>query len=82
MPYCGMGETDCLLRGHVILVATPHEGAQPTYRAYLVAEDDPKKARALVQRHLRPTEVATTLAAFPDVLGQTVGLEPGAAIRL
>jgi hypothetical protein len=77
-----MSETDRLPRGHVILVATPSEGAHPTYRAYLVAEDDPAKARALVAHHLRPAEIAYTLAAFPDVLRQIVGLELGGVMRL
>jgi hypothetical protein len=67
--------------GHVILVVTPNDGAQPSYRAYLVAEDDPMKARSVVARHLRPAKIAHTLAAFPDVLRQLVGLEPGSAIR-
>jgi hypothetical protein len=77
-----MSETGRLPRGHVILVATPHEGAQPTYRAYLVAEDDPAKARALVARHLGSAEVGYTVAAFPDVLAQIPGLEPGGVMRL
>jgi hypothetical protein len=77
-----MSETDRLPRGHVILVATPQEGAQAKYRAYLVAEDDPIKARSLISRHLHQAEIAYTLAAFPDVLRQIVGLEPGGVLRL
>jgi hypothetical protein len=63
--------------GHVVLVLTPNEAAQPSYRAYLVAENDSLKARALVARHNHPNEIAYTLAAFPDVLQQIVGLQPG-----
>jgi hypothetical protein len=66
-----------LPQGHVILVATPNADAQPSYRTYLVAEADPLKARALVARHVRNDEIAYVLAAFPDVLGQIPGLEPG-----
>jgi hypothetical protein len=77
-----MSETERLPCGHVILVATPSDGAQSSYRAYLVADDDPIKARSLVARYLRPAEVAYTLAAFPDVLRQIVGLEAGGVIRL
>jgi hypothetical protein len=69
-------------RGHVVLVATPNDGAQPSYRAYLVAEDDPLKARSLVARNLRPDEIAYVLAAFPDVLQQIPGLEAGGVMRL
>lgn len=69
-------------RGHVILVVTPNEGAQPTYRAYLVAENDPVKARSLVARHIQADEIAYTLATLPDVLRQIVGLEPGGVLRL
>jgi hypothetical protein len=69
-------------RGHVILVVTPNEGAQPSYRAYLVAEDDSVKARSLVARRIRSAEIAYALAAFPDVLQQIVGLEPGGVLRL
>ena len=47
-----------------------------------MADDDPIKARSLVARYLRPAEVAYTLAAFPDVLRQIVGLEAGGVIRL
>jgi hypothetical protein len=68
--------------GHVILVVTPNDGAQPSYRAYLVAEDDPDKARAIVSPHLRPHEIMQVLAAFPDVLQQILGLEPGGVMRL
>jgi hypothetical protein len=64
------------------LVATPNPGAQPSYRAYLVAEDDPLKARSLVLRHIRTEEIAYVLAAFPDVLRQIPGLEPGGVMRL
>lgn len=60
-------------RGHIILVVTPNEGAQPSYRAYLVAENDPLKARSLVARHIHTDEIAYTLAAFPDVLQQIAG---------
>jgi hypothetical protein len=75
-----MSETP--LRGHVVLVITPNEGSQPSYRAYLVAEDDPVKARSIVARSLRPDEIAYTLAAFPNVLGQIPGLEAGGVMRL
>jgi hypothetical protein len=64
-------------QGQVILVATPNPGAQPSYRAYLVAEDDPLKARSLVLRHIRTEEIAYVLAAFPDVLRQIPGLGSG-----
>jgi hypothetical protein len=77
-----MSETSSLPRGQVVLVVTPNDDAQPSYRAYLVAEDDPVKARSLVARHLRSDEIAYTLAAFPDVLRQIVGLEAGGALRL
>ena len=77
-----MSETDRPTHGHVILVATPHGGGQPSYRTYLVAEDDREKARTLIARHLRPTETTYTLAAFPDVLAQIPGLEPGGVMRL
>jgi hypothetical protein len=77
-----MRQTQGPRRGHVILVATPHEGTQPTYRAYIVADDDPVKARALVARGLRPDEIVYTLAAFPDVMGQIPGLEAGRLMRL
>jgi hypothetical protein len=77
-----MSEPSSPPRGHVVLVVTPHDDAQPSYRAYLVAEDDPVKARSLVARHLRSDEIAYTLAAFPDVLRQIVGLEAGGALRL
>jgi len=70
------------LRGHVVLVMTPNDGAQPSYRAYLVAEDDPLKARSLVARHIRSDEIAYVLAAFPDVLQQIPGLEAGGVVRL
>jgi hypothetical protein len=70
------------LRGHVILVATPSVSAQPTYRAYLVAEDDPAKAQDAVARNLLPGETAYVLAAFPDVLRHIQGLESGGALRL
>jgi hypothetical protein len=75
-------QTKTLSCGHVVLVLTPTEGAQPSYRAYLVAEEDPLKARALVARHNHPDEIAYTLAAFPDVLAQIPGLEPRGALRL
>ena len=77
-----MSETHVLPLGHVILVVTPTPGAQPTYRAYLVAEDDPQKARALVARFIHVDEIAYVLAAFPDVLQQIPGLEPGGVVRL
>jgi|HubBroStandDraft_1064217.scaffolds.fasta_scaffold1005636_1 hypothetical protein len=80
-----MSRPSGLSHGHIILVVTPNEGAQPSYRAYLVAEDDPEKARSIVARHMRnmrPTEIAYTLAAFPDVLGQILGLETGGVMRL
>jgi hypothetical protein len=63
-------------------VVTPNEGAQPSYRAYLVAADDPTKARLLVARYIRADEIAYALAAFPDVLRQIPGLEPGGVLRL
>ncbi len=69
-------------QAHVILVVTPTEGAQPTYRAYVVAESDPAKARSVMARHIRPDEIAYVLAAFPDVLRQIPGLEPGGVMRL
>jgi hypothetical protein len=75
-------KTKTLPRGHVVLVLTPVDGAQPSYRAYLVAENDPLKARALVARYNHPDEIAYTLAAFPDVLQEIVGLGPGGALRL
>ena len=77
-----MSKASNLPRGHVVLVVTPNEGAQPSYRAYLVAEDDPLKARSLVARHIRPNDIAYVLAAFPDVLHQIPGLEAGGAVRL
>jgi hypothetical protein len=77
-----MSETHPVPRGHVILVVTPTPGAQPTYRAYIVAEDDPLKARALVARYLRADEIAYVLAAFPAVLQQIPGLAPGGVMRL
>jgi hypothetical protein len=77
-----MSETHLLPRGHVILVVTPTPGAQPTYRAYVVAEDDPLKARALVARFIRADEMAYVLAAFPAALQQIPGLEPGGVLRL
>jgi hypothetical protein len=64
------------------MVMTPNPDAQPTYRAYLVAEDDPVKARSLMARYVGLDEVAYVLAAFPDVLRQIPGLEPGGAMRL
>jgi hypothetical protein len=77
-----MSEMQSHPHGHVILVATPTEGAYPTYRAYLVAEHDPAKARSVVARHIRPDEVVYVLAAFPDALRQIPGLEPGGVMRL
>jgi len=77
-----MSETHLLPRGHVILVMTPNSDAKPSYRGYVVAEDDPLKARSLVARHLRTEEIAYVLAAFPDVLQQMPGLEPGGVLRL
>ena len=77
-----MSETHLLPRGHVILVMTPTPGAQPTYRAYVVAEDEPLKARALVARFIHVDEIAYVLAAFPAVLQQIPGLEPGGVMRL
>ncbi len=77
-----MSKAHPLPRGHVILVATPQQGAQRSYRAYLVAQDDPLKARAVMARHVRTDEIAYVLAAFPDVLQQIPGLEPGGVIRL
>jgi hypothetical protein len=77
-----MSETNLLPRGHVILVVTPNSGAKPSYRAYVVAEDDPLKARALMVRHIRTDEIAYVLAAFPDVLQHIPGLEPGGVMRL
>jgi hypothetical protein len=68
--------------GHVVLVVTPNPGAQPSYRAYLVAEADPLKARSLVVRHIHTDEIAYTLAAFPDVLQQIARLELGGVLRL
>jgi hypothetical protein len=68
--------------GHIVLVMTPTEGAQPTYRTYLVAENDPMKARSIVARHVRPEEITYVLAAFPDVLREIPGLEPGGVMRL
>jgi hypothetical protein len=70
------------MRGHVILVATPHAGTQPSYRSYLVAEDDPVRARSLVARYLDPDDIAYVLAAFPDVLHQIPGLEAGGVMRV
>jgi hypothetical protein len=40
------------------------------------------KARSLVARHLLPADIAYTLAAFPDVIRQIAGLEPGGVMRL
>jgi hypothetical protein len=77
-----MSEPSGPSHGHVILVVTPHDGGQPSYRAYLVAEADPVKARSLVARHLLPADIAYTLAAFPDVIRQIAGLEPGGVMRL
>ena len=77
-----MSETHLLPRGHVIVVMTPTPGAQPTYRAYVVAEDEPLKARALVARFIHVDEIAYVLAAFPAVLQQIQGLEPGGVMRL
>jgi hypothetical protein len=69
-------------QAHVILVVTPNPGAQPSYRAYLVAEDDPVKARSLIARHVEANEITYALAAFPDVLHQIPGLEAGSVMRL
>jgi hypothetical protein len=77
-----MSETQPLARGHVVMVMTPNVDAQPSYRAYLVAEDDPLKARSLVARHARTDEIAYVLAAFPDVLQQIPGLQAGGVLRL
>jgi hypothetical protein len=77
-----MSETHPLPRGHVILVVTPNSGAKPSYRGYVVAEDDPLKARSLVAHHIRTDEVAYVLAAFPDVLRQILGLQPAGVMRL
>jgi hypothetical protein len=77
-----MSETPALQRGHVILVATPNDGAKPSYRAYLVAEDDAEKAREMMSPQLLAGEVVFVLAAFPDVLQKIPGLERGAAMRL
>ena len=64
------------------MVVTPNDGAQPSYRAYFVAEDDPPKARALVARHVRLDEIAYVLAAFPGVLQLIPGQEAGGMLRL
>jgi hypothetical protein len=77
-----MSDTRQAPQGHVILVVTPNPGAQPSYRAYVVAEDDPIKARLLVLRLIPTEEIAYVLAAFPDVLRQIPGLEPGGVMRL
>jgi hypothetical protein len=77
-----MTESHPLPRGHVVLVMTPNDGAKPSYRAYLVAENDPLKARSLLARHVRTDEIAYVLAAFPDVLQQIPGLGAGGVLRL
>ena len=78
----GMNELHPLPNGHVIMIMTPNPDAQPTYRAYLVAEDDPIKARSLMARYVGLDEVAYVLAAFPDVLRQIPGLGAGGVMRL
>jgi hypothetical protein len=77
-----MSETPATLRGHVILVVTPNDDDGPSYRAYLVAEDDPQKVQEMISPHLLAGEVMYVLAAFPDVLQQIPGLECGGALRL
>jgi hypothetical protein len=81
--YIGrMSEPPPAPQGHVIVVLTPNPDAQASYRAYVVAEHDPIKARSLMARHVRPDEIVYVLAAFPDVLQQIQGLEPGGMMRL
>jgi hypothetical protein len=63
---------------HVILIVTPNPGAQPTYRAYIVGENDPTQALAIAMRRIRTDETAHVLGAFPSTLINIPGLEPGA----
>jgi hypothetical protein len=81
-PYTGHDQSHPVPHGHVVLVMTPNDGAKPSYRAYLVAENDPLKARSLLARHVRTDEIAYVLAAFPDVLQQIPGLGAGGVLRL
>ena len=53
-----MGENIASPDGHIVLVVTPAGGAQPTYRAHLVVEQNPAKARSIVARHVRAKEIA------------------------
>jgi hypothetical protein len=77
-----MSEPTPTPQGHVVVVLTPNPDAQPSCRAYVEAEHDPIKARSLMARHVQPDEIMYVLAAFPDVLRQIQGLEPGGMMRL
>jgi hypothetical protein len=70
------------VHGHVLLVVTPNEGARPSYRAYIVAVDDPVKAQQMIAPHLTPGETAHVLAAIPEAILQIEGLGSGGALRL
>jgi hypothetical protein len=61
---------------------TPTDGSHPTYRAYVVVESEPGEGEITYEPHTRPDEIAYVLAAFPEVLRQIPGMEPGGVMRL
>jgi hypothetical protein len=56
-----MSEAFSSPRGQVIVVVTPNDDAEPSYRTYLVAEDDRTKALLRVARYIRVDEIAYPL---------------------
>jgi hypothetical protein len=78
-----MSGTSRLVRGHIVLVVTPHPGGgPPTYRGYVVAEEDPARAKALVEERIGPGETAYVLGMIPGAALLAFPLEPGWTMRL
>jgi hypothetical protein len=81
----GMSTTYPLVRGHIVVVQTlPLSGAgQPMQRGYIVAEDDPQKALAIIEANfVDADEAASLLGSFPGTALQALELQPGATMRL
>lgn len=67
-----------MANGQVVLVTTqPLEGGSPVRSIYLVAEQDPAKAKALVGAMTAPNETIEAWGPHPEVAVQGLGLKPG-----
>ena len=67
-----------MANGQVVLVTTePLEGGSPVRSLYYVAEQDPAKAKAIVEAMMAPNETVEAWGPLPEVAVQALGLKPG-----